>query len=433
MTSFHFDCHWEDRPQINSEDDATFGCLEISYNHSCMTRADDFLQNKVVNCVHLSSYRLAEWLAWNWYRIRWEPRRDSFDWKMAHRMANVGGGYIWPNITIFSDCERIAVIAKPSMDHPNAPIRYTNDMAAIISADEFEQVTGAFINATLLRLEAKKIKNSNLSIIWHEVQEERENPDMLTMRKIEALLGFDPDSAEQTLLRLLIDDIDRFGEDAVTELAAASDPDKSRVYTSQKIMEMSVKYGVSRSSGNRITLHEKENNSRSLVIPAWTRGEQTARSLRRQEHIGTNPIANHLLTEWFGLDVKFLDYTNDTPDLSFALDEDGNHRVVLKQKLESGRRFALARIIGDQIMMQNSKILTLATDAYTDRQKAQRSFAAELLCPVEALEEFLDGDAGDDRIVEAAHHFHVSEYVVRHVLENHQHSLYDKGDLQWMA
>ena len=36
-----------------------------------MTEAEDAFVKRVRKEVYLSAYRLAEWLAWNWWRLRW--------------------------------------------------------------------------------------------------------------------------------------------------------------------------------------------------------------------------------------------------------------------------------------------------------------------------------------------------------------------------
>jgi Zn-dependent peptidase ImmA (M78 family) len=57
---------------------------------------------------------------------------------------------------------------------------------------------------------------------------------------------------------------------------------------------------------------------------------------------------------------------------------------------------------------------------YTYRQKLQRAFAAELLCPLSALEEKLGGDYLAEAREDAAHHFAVSERTVTAMLVNHR-------------
>jgi Zn-dependent peptidase ImmA (M78 family) len=60
-----------------------------------------------------------------------------------------------------------------------------------------------------------------------------------------------------------------------------------------------------------------------------------------------------------------------------------------------------------------------ATDAKTARQKMQRAFAIEFLCPIQSLTAFLDGDFSSDATEEAAEHFGVSHTAVEtHLVNN---------------
>ena len=93
--------------------------------------------------------------------------------------------------------------------------------------------------------------------------------------------------------------------------------------------------------------------------------------------------------------------------------------MVLRAKHSTGRRFELARLIGDRGAAPAGGALHPATRAYTYRQKMQRSFAAELLGPFAAVEEFLQGDLSPDAQDEAAAHFHVSPLAIRSQLVNH--------------
>jgi len=51
-------------------------------------------------------------------------------------------------------------------------------------------------------------------------------------------------------------------------------------------------------------------------------------------------------------------------------------------------------------------------------QKFQRAFAAEFLCPVSSLVEFLDGDFSESAVEDAASYFTVSEQTVEALLIN---------------
>jgi Zn-dependent peptidase ImmA (M78 family) len=84
-----------------------------------------------------------------------------------------------------------------------------------------------------------------------------------------------------------------------------------------------------------------------------------------------------------------------------------------------GRRFELARLLGDRIAGSGGGKLLPATRASTYRQKMQRSFAAEFLSPFEAVDEMLKGDYSIESQQDMAEHFSVSPLTIRTLLVNH--------------
>ena len=77
-------------------------------------------------------------------------------------------------------------------------------------------------------------------------------------------------------------------------------------------------------------------------------------------------------------------------------------------------------MLSDHLMARDSDRWLPETDAHTARQQAQRAFAAEFLCPIAVLEEFLGDDRSESRIEDAAEYFQVSDYIVRKQLENNR-------------
>lgn len=71
-------------------------------------------------------------------------------------------------------------------------------------------------------------------------------------------------------------------------------------------------------------------------------------------------------------------------------------------------------------MNPGSEKLFLATRSRTFRQKAQRSFAAELLAPFEEVSVLLKGDYSEENREDVAEHFQVSERTIHTLLVNHR-------------
>jgi hypothetical protein len=162
--------------------------------------------------------------------------------------------------------------------------------------------------------------------------------------------------------------------------------------------------------------------------PAWRRGIEAAQQIRARERIAADRIADVQLADLAGVGVEALTEQAGTPPApNFSLAEDsGLRKVVLRSKWVTGRRFALARLLGDSLFSESSfgERLRAATESKTYRQKFQRAFAAELLCPYDKIIEMLQGNQPTaDRQEEIAHHFRVSDRIVRNQLSNH-------GDLE---
>ena len=68
----------------------------------------------------------------------------------------------------------------------------------------------------------------------------------------------------------------------------------------------------------------------------------------------------------------------------------------------TSRRFALARLVADHIVAPETESLLPSTDAATTRQRFQRAFAQEFLCPFEDLMEYLQTERPDSDAIERA-------------------------------
>ena len=89
----------------------------------------------------------------------------------------------------------------------------------------------------------------------------------------------------------------------------------------------------------------------------------------------------------------------------------------LKKRHPTGRRFAIARIIGDHLLAGTRDRLLPVTDAATDRQRFQRAFGQAFLYPIDALRDRLASSIPDDDWIEdMARHFKISSWLVRSTL-----------------
>lgn len=419
---------WEYLGGAPPEESACFAALSIEVNGQCLTEGHDALANRLRKAPYLSAYHLAEWLAWNWWRLRWEPRTAASDWGLTHCIGSIGGGYIWPDITLSSDGERVAVSAHAAPERASTPFRYINSALTVISAAALESGIDDFLHQVLERLAAENVKDTNVHHLWADVQAERADADLAFGRKLEALLGCEPDEVNPDVLARLLADANALGRHAAEEVAAGARSASSgaleeAVPSLADIQDMAARKGRQSAVRDRVRWTSSPPDAARAHTPAWRLGVDAARALRQQEQLrAQDPVSNATLAQLMGTDAQLLQPAAGEKPLffAFALDESERQgRIVLRSRWEVGRRFELARLLGEQLMPQGQNRLLPATAAKTYQQQLQRAFAAELLCPFAQALEILSGDYSEEKQMAVAEHFDVSEMTVQTQLLNH--------------
>jgi len=411
---------------------ACFADIGLAVGGQWLTLLEDRMASTVSNYLRGSVHQLAAWFAANWWRLRWEPdTRDwstNVDWRMAHSVASAGGGFVWPNVLFASDGASVAVASRPRVNAAAfEPIRYLNRFDGRITAAEFENKVDTFMESVISRLRALEIKDDGLPGLWAEVMAERNDPKSAPCRKLEAMAGYDPDEAPEGLLAKLLEDQNDLGKSAIEEVAA-----EARHSVNEALQPMR---GVSRSQkpkegGYRVTIPQLDGTMTDDGDLPWQSAGKLAARARKEWNLGDKPLLNKRLTGLLSTTKDVL--VGDSAQRSkipFAVRKGKNGKVdvYLHSPISANRRFALSRLIGDHLYFKNGEKLLPATRAGTVRQKFQRAFAQELLCPYTALLEKLQTEQpDDDDVAEAADYFHVSPLLVKTTLVN-------KGELDRSA
>ena len=400
------------------EERACFGLFTIRANEADLTGGMDFFISAYRPGPLVSGYHVAEWLAWNWWRLCYEPRATTPDWWRSHKMTAIGEGYAWPNITILSDGVRTTILSEPSVKPDAKPFRYIGSVPCILPTVHFQGALDKFISSIQARLREQRVDETALDRIWHDVMAERRSPELARRRRLGALLGRDADAIEDQLIDRLIADTAKVGEQAVEELAAhggqgATPPTAADLWQSAQTNGYDARpRNAVQLAGDTLTPSE---------TPAWRLGAEAARALRTQEGLGADSIADDRLAAFAGVAVDALQGIRIGQSLSFAIDRtDDDGKVVLRSKWKAGRRFELARLLADRAVAPVDGRLHVATRAHTYRQQMQRSFAAEFLSPFEAVDAMLNGDYSAEAQSDAAEHFQVSDRTILTLLVSHR-------------
>lgn len=416
----------------NHEEAATLGSLIIRTPSRILTLGVNKHIKEHREGPLVSAYPVAEWFAWNWWRLTSEvgerPANEpaAREWDFSHSLSTVGSGYDWPHITIYSDGCRSCLVSVRSMSDPVRSFEYHDSSLVTVSTKALETAISDFIETTISMLEDKRIQDSNLQRLWSDLRSERTNPDGARYRAMEARLGFDPDELDEKAIVSVLGNAESIGTDALNEVAA----DEARVGHSadnfpsiETFQNASNEFGFDIAADSMVTLSDEFSSHSNGILKygkdeAWRTGKELARMLRLQEKLNVQSISNRQLAQCAGLNESAIaDGASYWERMSFCFNCDGAvPKLTLRPKWETGRRFELARLIGDRVARNFWKFpeerLSPATSTSSYRQKLQRAFAAELLCPIEYIDEITGKDYSPENQRNAAKEFNVSEQVV---------------------
>jgi len=370
MADLRINVKWMAAASGEPEVMATAALVDIYVDNVSLTRNQDIWAETVRDNVFVSAYPLAMWLASSWWRLNHEPlpvQQPGHGWRMAHELGAANHGFVWPRVIFIPDGEAIHVWAGASM-MPDQSVQYLQalDVPRLITSTGFRQSVERFMHSVLARLDAKELAGSNLAL--------SELAPAITAS------GATPDLA------------------VIGELASA--------------------VGIVGTPGiSPESIDHLEHGA------PWERAVHDARALRRKIGNIRDSVSNRSLYNLLGLSsetvANWSSQVGRSPVAVAIPKNDHQLKFVPRRHSPAGQRFELARFLGEYLRPSTREDRWLAsTDLATSRQKYQRAFAAEFLCPIDALTSFLNGDFSSYAIEEAANVFEVSEQTITSLLRN---------------
>ncbi len=425
---------WESAPLVRAaEHRATWARLEIFVGQDCVTLVEDSESQSSRRAIYCSLYPLAEWIAYNWWFLRADARPTPELARLSqrlvepdvvartglsrHSLQSAGDGFAWPHVLLVPEGQSTRVVwRRDEHIQPGRPVRFLSQGEALLDSPVVERVLSSLVEAVLIRLAEQGVTNTALEKEWSEVR--RVDKDEEEFCLAAARLGLDPYSEaieiESDILRAseeLSGNI--FGDflDAVSprRIGAALD----WIASAGRLINASARRVDGSVSGLRS--HTARRTEAQNARP-WERGWRQASEVR--ELLGVSPV------DAFAIDDLVESRTQRTDDRGLqavgGTDSEVKPVVVLgRQQPKETKRFTLARALWHVLYEEDA--LFLVTSAYTDRQKTERAFAAELLAPARGVAERLEGALDvvlSEDLEQVARHFRVSPMVVYHQVEN---------------
>ncbi len=424
LLSLNFD--WltsgNDSPEIRQ----TMGLFGLKLGEISLTRNEDIWSQTVRDTVLVSAYPLAEWLVSSWWRLLYEPlpppgTKPSTSWRMAHELTAANQGFIWPRVIFASDTELMQIWSTASHPIRQQSVRYINtlDRPFPVNLLEFEQTANSFVESVLCRLDATGIRNTPLVHLWQDVTDERADVRASRYRRYEAALGFDPDECPESLVNDALAIAERMGDQTFAEFAAACNKAISSAKplstTLNELLEEPGLEGKPEVAIGHSVLPE-------LTKTPWQKAHAIADCLRAAINLPDEPITDQHLYDLLGLRKTDDEALNPPTQRHIAIavpSKTDRLKFHLRKRHPIAKRFELARFLGDYLLYGNAGASWLAsTDLRTSRQKYQRAFAAEFLCPLSSLQTYLGDDYSESAMEDAAAHFQVSLQTVESILTN---------------
>jgi hypothetical protein len=418
--SFKINTRWVRAPEAGEQDIAE---ISMYLGERALTQLLDVSADQVRDFVRASAVSLALWFADNWWRLRWEPIPDyrtlTADWRLRHELTSASGGTTWPPLMIYGVGARVVLAPIPVGSNIGGPVQYLPTLVSLLPGHVYEAGVDTFLQNVIATC-AQAQDGRVLTTLVRQLETERQDPAIGAWRRLEARLGYDPDTAPDGLIESLSQQEERVGAEAVEEAAVGCPGARAPAVLQQAI-------AASRASEVKVDLAvtglaAEPRDRTDLSRPTWMLAEDAAARLRRAVGRPTGPLLNQGFSEILAISWKNVTAAAATArDLPYGArlkDRGTQERIALQTRSAHDRRFELARVLGDAIWNNEARFGVISRGK-TDRQKFQRAFAQSLLCPFEDLRNYVDlADPTEDQIKAAARRYHVHANVVRTLLVN---------------
>ncbi|MGN9812558.1 ImmA/IrrE family metallo-endopeptidase [Micromonospora sp. BQ11] len=297
-------------------------------------------------------------------------------------------------------------------------IRFLTSGEVVIESSLLQQRLTDFVEVVVSRLAETEIQDTQLQVEWAAIQSTE--PQEAAFCLTSARLGLDPYSEAEKYEADILRAADQLDDQLLDDFMDVVQPDKISVAlewvaAAQEDIRRLTAPAADQVEALRSELSPSPDWSH---LRPWERGWAQARRVRGTLGIdAADPfeLQGILRASARAVPPRGLQALGgkdpDTPALVIV----GNHQP------EAARRFTIARALWHLLWQSESRFLV--TTAYTDLQKVERAFAAELLAPAEGIAgqlsvESIHLGAEEREIEELARKYQVSPMIVQHQLDN---------------
>lgn len=412
-----FQYEWFDEVEssVDQVSQHTMARISIRVGDQIVTSIYDRYLKDYRDHVFVPLAHVAEWLTDNWWHL-WhesdvvsgEPRPG---FPSRHDLAHAGNGFVLPRITFTPMGNRILVAAR-RWNPQHAPLEFRTECTATIDRDELRQEFRALIDAVLERLRTKHISFDSLESEWLAIKSL--DSDEREFCQAAALMGLDPFNISEQTAELITQVWNRT-DPGVREEVFGSAQEQSLGMIEQWLNRSLEVVEQGRSGADWRAVREAVHDGSVSEDLPWQRGHRDARAVRGELDAAPGKFA---FAESGPLAIWSQVVQPPSPRIHGCVASD-SPSCVMVQRVEPGKRFLLARALGDYIGRELPGPTLLGT-LDTARQAHSRAFAAEFLAPAEWIRKQVGSAEVVDQggVAEIAEVLGVSSWVVQHQIEN---------------
>lgn len=439
MSDLHFELEWE-VPQgaRGPELRAIWGRLRIVADGQLVTRIEDQAARSVRDAIYGPLYPVAEWIVTNWWSLLYEvasPTRIANGYGRRHDLGFASEGFALPRLQIRPEGRRVLVSWRRA-PVPEGRVNFLSSGSVYVERDRLETALRSFVDTVVTRLANEGVTETLLAEDWSAIASA--DPEELEFCSAAGLLGRDPYAIEEKDSQALISAVRTLPPYLMSEFLAAVDRDQvvSQVAALDKFLRKARDVEVELEPLQVLRASSQladwsTNGSRSSVIEVsdapWEQGYRMARWLRGHLASATHRVESvKRLGEMLGVDGESWKRATDEKagklpflDAAVAITRTGSPYFLVERRHPAAKTFSLSRAVCEYVA-EPGENAALVTPTYSERQKRNRAFAAELIAPAEQLRTFVTAPVvAPEEVAELAAEFSTSEYVIRHQLENH--------------
>lgn len=414
--SIRFRFGWVDAgpsPDILAQ--STMATLSVEAGGATVTSVLDRGNRIYSNEVVVPLFGVAEWLVTNWWHIWYEIEdtgEQKPDFASRHNLAFAGDGFVLPSLTMTAASGRMQLRWVPYKPL-HARIEFVDDGSERVAREELETELRNLIDAVIERLHGlpdTAPAAGRLAREWNVVN--GLDADEIEFSRAAALLGVDPFHVQDPVADAIV----AFWQGAAPSLR----DDALASATADSLPRVAAWLHDAMES-----LPENENNDwpdirRTLppspTVEPWSQGYALARATRALLGIDDGPVD---LPQHGTLAIPHHE-TQPPSSRIHGLVAAHAPACATPPRKESGKRFLLARALGDYLGRPAPEPAIL-TSLATDRQAQTRAFAAEFLAPADSLRQRIANDSIDiEQTEDLGREFRVSTELIRRQIQNHQ-------------